>query len=283
MQVIELTKKRRNTFVYERNKRDVFAQLFGGGKKISPKQNNFKRGKTQGNVVLNGRQTSLILSGFDDYVYEYELGSWLSKTFKKIGNSVKKVVKKIKPIVKKIGRAAEKVGKVALKVAPIALNFIPGIGTALAAGLTAVTGAASKMVDARAQQKAESAAEAQYQQEQAAADAQYQQELLAQQQAEQAALLQQAQSGNIAANLLPGLTVPVTQQQVYEQQQQQYNQEALEYGKLKAAQSESLTEAEAQAVIAAQAEAAEKKKKIIIYAGIGAAALIGVILIAKKK
>lgn len=42
---------------------------------------------------------------------------------------------------KKIGKAFKKVGKVALKVAPVAANFIPGVGTAVGAGISAVSSA----------------------------------------------------------------------------------------------------------------------------------------------
>jgi len=73
-----------------------------------------------------------------------KLNGWLKRVFKKVKKTVRKVGRGIRKGVKKVGKVARKVGKVAVKVIhkalPVintALTFVPGVGWAAKAALTA--------------------------------------------------------------------------------------------------------------------------------------------------
>jgi hypothetical protein len=91
------------------------------------------------------------------------LNGWLKRVFKKAKKAVRKVGRKVRKGLKKVGKVAKKVGKVAVKVIhkalPIvntALTFIPGVGWAAKAVLTAAEiglNAAMRAKKRRAQRK----------------------------------------------------------------------------------------------------------------------------------
>ncbi|WP_075603108.1 hypothetical protein [Saccharicrinis aurantiacus] len=114
-----------------------------------------------------GSPASVFTDG--DYWYErvHQLGSlgaldgWLKrigkrikKGIKKVGKGIKKVAKKSFKILKKVSKVAGKVIRKALPIVNTALTFIPGVGWAAKAALTAVEIGLNAYDKAKARKKA---------------------------------------------------------------------------------------------------------------------------------